>query len=463
MLGAVFVFLSRAIADDSDQATADFTFDSGQAEYNDAFVKAQKVIEADSRDNKFIAGRNWGQVWTRDSSFSTDLALNLLKPELCQSTLMGLSENVDGIGECWAQDQCGHFGGWPNLTDAIVGATGAWSLYLATGDDSSLKVYYQRTVNSLKRAERDAYLKDTGLFGGCSSFMESNSAYPAKYNFKGSLLAKTAALSTNALYYHGYIVAADMADKLGEDGQPYREKAEALKGAINKYFWQEDKGYYGYFVDENQKLCPTMEGLGEALCIQFGIADPSRARRMLQSTPTAPCGFPCLWPQLPEYKGYNGGSVAYYHNGMIWPFVEGYWARAAAQCGDLSTFGGEFEKLVKLSQKTDTFQEFYHPEDGHPDGSAQQLWSASGYLGMVLHGLLGMNFEEKGIRFAPVVPRQFSVVTMKQVKYRQSILNIKVLGSGSRALGFKVDGRPMFKAFFDASLTGTHEIEIQME
>ena len=50
------------------------------------------------------------------------------------------------------------------------------------------------------------------------------------------MLAKTVALSTTALYYQGYIVAGKMADKLGDNGQPYRVKAKALKKAINKYF-----------------------------------------------------------------------------------------------------------------------------------------------------------------------------------------------------------------------------------
>jgi len=142
--------------------------------------------------------------------------------------------------------------------------------------------------------------------------------------------------------------------------------------------------------------------------------------------------------------------------------VQGYWALSAAQCGDLPTFEGELDKLVKLSEKNNTFQEFYHPEDGKPDGSAQQLWSASGYLGMVLHGLLGMNFEEKGIRFAPVVPMRFTQLTMKEIKYRQSVLDLKVSGNGTRVVSFKIDGHPTDNAFFDASLTGHHEIDIRM-
>jgi glycogen debranching enzyme len=148
---------------------------------------------------------------------------------------------------------------------------------------------------------------------------------------------------------------------------------------------------------------------------------------------------------------------------MIWPFVQGYWALAAIHLGDLKKFDEELDKLIKLSQKTETFREYYFPEDGHPDGSIDQLWSASGYLGMVLHGLLGMNFEEDGIRFAPLVADRFSTISMSGINYRHSVLNVKILGHGPRVASFKLDGNNLEKPFFDAALTGTHEIEIQLQ
>ena len=440
-----------------------FAFESNVPEYNEAYLKARKVVENDSRNGKFIAGKGWPQVWTRDSSYSMDLALSLLETKLCLTTLIGLKQDVPGIGECWEQDFCGHFGGWPNLTDSIVGAVGAWSLYTVTEDKAALRIFYKRTVNTLKRAERDAYQPDTGLMGGCSSFMESNSAYPAKYAMNGALVAKTAALSNNALYYQGYIIAGLMADCLNEDGAPFRAKAQALKKAINKHFWQEDKGYYGYFLDEDRKLCPAMEGLGEALCIRFDIANPDRAQRVLHSTPTTPNGFPCLWPQFPEYMNYSARRSLLYHNGMIWPFVQGNWALAAIHLGDLKKFDEELTKLLNLSQKTETFKEFYFPEDGRPDGSSDQLWSASGFLGMVLHGLCGIHFQENGIRFAPLVPEQFSSLSLKGINYRQCVLNINIQGNGKKFSSFKLDGTPLQKPFMDAALTGTHQIEIVLK
>ena len=114
-----------------------------------------------------------------------------------------------------------------------------------------MRPIYERTVRSLQRAERDAYDPKTGLFRGCSSFMESNSGYPKQYAMKGDMIAKTCALSTCLLYYRGYVVAAQAGALLGEDTRPLREKAARLKKAINARFWLPEKGYYAYFLDEN--------------------------------------------------------------------------------------------------------------------------------------------------------------------------------------------------------------------
>ena len=157
-----------------------------------------------------------------------------------------------------------------------------------------------------------------------------------------------------------------------------------------------------------------MEGLGEAFAILTGVADADRARQILRSTPTTAWGFPCLWPQYDEWRSYKTDFAHYYHNGMIWPFVEGYWAWAASESKDAKTFGREFDALVKLSEKNDTFMELYRPEDGKPDGSPRQLWSASGFLSMVYHGLFGMHFEQDGLRFAPVVPERFQQISLDE-------------------------------------------------
>jgi hypothetical protein len=147
---------------------------------------------------------------------------------------------------------------------------------------------------------------------------------------------------------------------------------------------------------------------------------------------------------------------------MVWPFVQGYWAWAAAAQRRLSVFQRELEGCLALTQRNDTIQEFYRPEDGAPDGSRRQLWSAAGLLSMIYYGLFGMAFQEEGITFAPVVPRTFENMRLTGVAYRQSILSIAVRGSGTRIVRFALDGRPQARPHISAALAGSHMIEIEL-
>jgi hypothetical protein len=436
-------------------------FSSGDADYDGAYVKAMNVIASDVVGGRFIAGQSWDSLWTRDSAYSVDLGAALVQPGASKQTLYAMTQDDAKLGKVWAQDVCGHFGGWPNLTDAIVGAVGAWTISLLDEDRDFLEFGYTTTLRTLERAERDAYIAPAGLFGGCSSFMESNSAYPARYARRGDRLAKTKALSTNLLYYRGYVLAAQMGQRLGKEVSALEGKAERLKKAINDRLWMPALGYYAYFEDEEGKPEARMEGLGEALAILWKVADDAQADRILESTPTTPWGIPSQWPQYPEYRDYDAGDSHYYHNGMIWPFVQGYWAVAAASRRSLAKFDVELEHMVALSRKSDTFYEFYRPEDGTPDGSRRQLWSAAGYLAAVVQGLFGVRFEAEGLAFEPLVPSRFTALQLTGMRYRTMTLDLTVHGSGTRLATIEVDGRTQESPRV-ALLAGTHRIDLHM-
>lgn len=294
-------------------------YDLARREVYENIVHAADVRDRSGGEKShFVAGAGWAQLWTRDSSYAIEQAGGLLAPEASINSLVKCTskiplDNGKALATVWYQDECGHFRGWPYLSDAIVGARGAWYVFLYTGNTTFLDLAFDVTVNSLRRAERDV-LQD-GLFKGCSSFMESNSGYPLKYKNNGKLVGETKALSTNLLYYNGYKLAVSMARVLIKDPpsdgaksrhlteeiiQELTKKGDDLKQLIRHKFWMEDKGYYAYVLDENDEFIPQMEGLGEALVLLSDDFEDSdeRAQSILSRSHITDVGLPCLWPQF---------------------------------------------------------------------------------------------------------------------------------------------------------------------
>lgn len=428
---------------------------SGDPSVDAAYDKANRDVAANIVGGTFIAGQDWPTLWVRDASYAIDLACGSSYPEVSSATMRAM---VSPEGT-WAQDRAAHFGGWPNLTDSIVGAVGIWATFLATGDEELLRWGFDVTRNSLSRAENEIF--DGALFRGCASFMESNSAYPAKYFFNGKAVGKTKALSTNMLYQRAYHLMARMAEILGDDAEPYQTKAEQLKLAINQRLWLPGNGHYSYYEDAGRGLSPRMEGLGEALAVLWGVADEVRADSVLRRTPTTKTGLPCLWPRHTPWRLYLR-RAEYYHNGMVWPFVQGYWAWAAASKLDVSGLDSELAKLTALAGHADTFHEFYRPESGRPDGSPRQLWSAAGYLAAVHRGLFGLNPDVDEIRFHPVIPPRFPNLQLSGYAHRQMTLDITTTGIGTRINTFELDGKVQPHHRLPSTLTGHHTVAITL-
>ena len=462
-----------------------FDLSTGNSRIDQAYRRALEELHANIKYKEdcspyFVAGNGWDQLWTRDTAYAVELAAGLVAPEVSRLSLETCTEEVSGT-TVWLQDTCGHFGGWPNLTDAIVGARGAWHYYLYTGNSTFLEWAYDVTLRSLLRAENDAlrnvpnetYFRD-GLFGGCSSFMESNSGYPAKYKMNGGLVAKTKALSTNILYYNGYHYAYKMGTILMENDlvvNTLKERSKALKTTIRNRLWMEDKGLYAYFEDENGGLVTQTEGLGLALVmITDDFESDHRIDLIWKSVYRTELGIPSLWPRFDhKVKSENPDTSQYYHNGRIWPFVSGYFAIAAAKHGQSDVFAEEMTALMDLSEQNDTFAEFYELDKSFPPERRRQLWSDAGFLGMVYQGLFGMRFFEHHLQFAPTkVPGPDGVLyvpdtmTLSNVKYRRAILDISISGTGTNVKSFRLNGEVQENPRIDAYLNGRQTIEIEM-
>ncbi len=479
-VGCVVLGISRAGAQS-------FVFTSGLGRYDSAFadakanIKSNTVTSADG-SSVFNAGAFWDEVWERDGSYSIEMACGHLDPATSKNTFTYNTATWNNL-TVQRQDVCGDYGGWPNLTDGIVWATGAWAYYRQTGDANFLAFAYPIVRNSLLMAETPATTDHwvvldaaDSLYRGCSSFMESRSAYPPVFdgnenysNLSVPSVGNSKCGSTNMLYYHAWVIADSMAKLLGKSQatqDSLSARAWTIKNAINRQLWNDSEGYYYYvkYADGKTKLNRN-EGLADAFAILYDIADSAQKESILNKTIPSAWGYVCQYPRDTNWMCYTcGGDVYYYHNDMIWQFVQGYIAWAATKIKNMTAFYNNIHNCALLWSHSapGEFREFFRPETGFPDGGNQQLWSAAGYISMVFHGLFGMNFDVDGVRFDPMVPDTFkNAMTLNKFIYRKDTLNMTVTGPGKYLQTFSLDGVQQ-AAFIPAALTGTHTVVMTM-
>ena len=122
-------------------------------------------------------------------------------------------------------------------------------------------------------------------------------------------------LSTNCLYYAAYIAADMMAGEL-ELEKKYEKKAAALKAAVNRHFYIDNK--YTYMIDELGG-CDAQEGMGISFAVLFGIADGGRAEKALSSLSLTKQGIACVMPSFARYTEAAGQYGR--HSGTVCPHL----------------------------------------------------------------------------------------------------------------------------------------------
>lgn len=427
------------------------------------------------------AGGGYDQPWTRDASINSWNATSLLAPALAKNTLWAVVDKDTGGALRVQQDD--------QQWDQVVWATAAWHHYLVTGDGGFLENAYRATANTLtirEHATTAGFNATYGLFTGASFFNDGIAGYPAppadatESVSTGSMpwpgVASGMYLSTNEVYYSAYVNAANMAEKLRRPGAEiagYRTRAAALKTAINRHFWNAKTGLYDYQLLADGSRGAYQEGTGLAFALLFGIANPARARSILTHARELPWGMPDTFPNWDRYSDAQPGR----HNAIVWPLVQGLWAKALAGQGDQSAFAAETARLAKLAGNNSGFWEIYDGHTGVVDGGYQRLgdtvkfhwgsepdqtWSGTAFLDMIHTGLFGLRFTDRGLTFAPDLPAGWGDVTLRNLSYRGANLTIALRGAGTRISSFTLDGRPAPGNAVPATLSGNHTIAITL-
>ena len=409
-----------------------------------------KNIEADST---FRTGAEWGGVWTRDISYSIYLAFAYHEPEVAKISLMKKVKRGRII-----QDT-GSGGAWPVSSDRVVWSIAAWEVYKVTGDRDWLKQSYEIIKNTLAD-DAKTLTAENGLYKGESSFLDwREQTYPKWMNNVD--IAESQNLGTNVVHYEAHQILGKMAKALGESGEEAFKEAETIKQAVNKELWQEEKGYYGQYLygRKYRDLSPRFEALGEALSIVFDVADEGRAKNIISKAPVTPFGTPTIYPQIP--------GIPPYHNNSVWPFVQSYWNLAAAKAGNEKMLNFGLAAIYRPAALFLSNYENFVAQSGDFKGteinSNRMLWSMAGNMAMVHRLFMGMKFEENGLSFNPVIPKNYGgTKTLSNFPYRKAVLNITVNGFGNKSKWVKLDGKQLKDNLLPADISGAHKIEIEM-
>ena len=356
----------------------------------------------------FETGEKWHYVWTRDLSYSADLALARLDPERTKTSLrFKLSEvrNPKVPQGLFVAQDTGSGGSWPISTDRVVWFLAARHLL---DDPAFADETWRALTDTLAQDRQYAFDADMGLYRGETSFLDwREQNYPAWTAKDTTWIAQSFALSTNVLHYEALRLAERMAsDRHDPRVADFRAQADALRTAIDAKFWREDRGLYMSYIGPAFAPVPveSYDLLGTSLAIIAGIPSQARATRALADYPVVEFGSPVIWPQQP--------ATAIYHNRAMWPFVSAYALRAARKTADAARIEHEIRSLMRGAATAGSNMENFelttqavHVDDGALSGpvvnSPRQLWSVAGYLDMVMRGVFGM--EDNG-GVAPLVP-----------------------------------------------------------
>ncbi len=178
----------------------------------------------------------------------------------------------------------------------------------------------------------------------------------------------------------------------------YLDRFHKVKNSINEILWNEEKGYYVNFT--NDDYTEDNLSIDTVFAVIFGIADEDRSKRMLIEMERAletrnngiseDFGSMCVYPFYKKIdSAYNKSSQCFdYHNGANWPYLSAMYAYARRM------YGMEYKHLLtvpfeyNIEKGNYTQIEYFSPYC--KDGSLLQGWS--GNAAFVLDEELSLGF-----------------------------------------------------------------------
>ena len=377
-------------------------------------------------------GEGFG-VWLRDSVHIAMRGGSLIDPETAGRSLLYAIKK-----------------GFDNGSDGpAMGAVGLWDYYLATGDRSLLEDGYDVLRETMTEIE-NRYNEEKGLVRAEQS--TSNDAFPEPENAGYSL-------GSECYYMKAYDSMAKIEKLLhgeNENSEKWSRVSEQLREKIREEYWNDEAGYFTSGPkgsEAYEKQIWETSGEEAALWDKFQIATPKQRREILNSgihTAMTPYGIR-LFPHRKERNHFVG---------PVWPVWESGFASAAAETQNKELLLTMLAQQMRTAVLHKNFHEVLEADTGKSWRWPGQLWHACGFAAQVLYGILGISYDEQGLRFQPCVPEAFKGLEIENLNYQSAKLTVKTSGVGTVEYvifdGEKVD-------FIPYGLTGNHIVHIKLK
>jgi glycogen debranching enzyme len=240
----------------------------------------------------------------------------------------------------------------------------------------------------------------------------------------------------------GYVYAArrslaNLCAALGDKDRAelLNQEAQSLKERFDRAFWCEQKSTYALALDEKKQCCEVRSS-NPGHCLFTGIANPTRAARIVQTllSDTSFSGWGIRTLDSSEVR-YNPMS---YHNGSVWPHDNALIALG------FSLFGFKQEALqlcsaifqlsqgVHLSRLPELVCGF--PKVGeqnptlYPVACSPQSWAA-GSIYMLLQACLGLEIDApaRTIRFnKPMLPSLLTDLRIRNLRVGPALVDLSL-------------------------------------
>jgi hypothetical protein len=210
----------------------------------------------------------------------------------------------------------------------------------------------------------------------------------------------------------GLHALSKLATLLGEPYAPlYAERAEALNAAFEQDWWMEDEGLYADSMHSDGRL--QLDGHWTAvLPVQLGIADPERARRVLEHIER-------------DYVNEWGLVHTRVREELVWTLPTGLLALTYFANGRPAA-GLKLAQHIALTAQHGTMGTF---KELIPEGLCfVQLWSAALYIQIIVEGLLGIQPDAPAhaLTIAPCMPADHPPVTLRGLRVGAHMLDLTI-------------------------------------